>query len=147
MRTFSVMLLAVMILMVGPYPVPAAGWGSGGWGMGGAYQRMFDPTTVEKVSGEVQKVDKIAPMRKMGAGIHLLLKTSKETIPVHLGPEWFMDRLDANLKQGDKVQVTGSRIKLEGKPVIIASEVKRGDETLVLRDSSGVPVWSGWRRK
>lgn len=147
MRTFSVMLLAVMILMVGPYPVLAAGGGSGGWGMGGAYQRMFDPTTVEKVSGEVQKVDKIAPMRKMGAGIHLLFKTSKETIPVHLGPEWFMDRLDANLKQGDKVQVTGSRIKLEGKPVIIASEVKRGDETLVLRDSSGVPVWSGWRRK
>ena len=108
---------------------------------------MFDPATVETVSGEVQKVDRIAPMRKMGAGIHLLIKTSKESIPVHLGPEWFMDRLDAKIEQGDRVEVKGSRITLEGKPVIIVSEVKRGDETLVLRDDSGVPVWSGWRGK
>lgn len=147
MRSLMVMVLAAVLVMSAVSPAPAAGRGSGGWGMGGAYQRMFDPATVETVSGEVQKVEKIAPMRKMGAGIHLLVKTAKETVPVHLGPEWFIDRLDAKIQRGDKVEVTGSRVTLEGKPVIIASEVKKGDETLLLRDGAGVPVWSGWRRR
>jgi hypothetical protein len=46
----------------------------------------------------------------------------------------------------DKVEVTGSRITFDGKPAIIAAEVKKGDEALKLRDDNGFPVWSGWRR-
>ena len=139
--------LAAILIIVSAPMAPAAGRGSGGWGMAGAYQRMYNPATVETVSGEVQKIDKITPMRKMGAGIHLVVKTEKETIPVHLGPEWFIQRLDTKIEKGDKVDITGSRVTLEGKPVIIASEVKKGGEILVLRDNAGVPVWSGWRRK
>jgi hypothetical protein len=33
-----------------------------------------------------------------------------------------------------------------GKPALIAAKVKKGDERLRLRDESGVPVWTGWRR-
>lgn len=33
-----------------------------------------------------------------------------------------------------------------GKPSIIASEVKKGKDVLTLRDSKGVPLWSGWNR-
>jgi hypothetical protein len=35
----------------------------------------------------------------------------------------------------------------EGKPAIIAAEVKKDDEVLTLRDASGFPAWSGWRRR
>jgi hypothetical protein len=44
------------------------------------------------------------------------------------------------------VEIKGSQVTVSGKPAIIAGEVKKGDETLKLRDESGVPVWSGWRR-
>jgi hypothetical protein len=27
---------------------------------------------------------------------------------------------------------------------MLAAEVKKGDNILVLRDSAGVPVWAGW---
>jgi hypothetical protein len=37
-------------------------------------------------------------------------------------------------------------VTFEGKPAIIAAEIKKGDETLRLRDDAGVPAWSGWRR-
>ena len=37
-------------------------------------------------------------------------------------------------------------VKIDGKEALIASEVKKGDETLVLRDSAGIPAWAGWRR-
>lgn len=120
--------------------------GSGGWGMSGAYQKMYNPATVETVSGEVISVDRIPPMRGMGAGIHLQLKTEKGSISVHLGPAWFIDRLDTQIEKGNAIEVKGSRVTVAGKPAIIAQEVKKGDALLTLRDASGVPAWSGWRR-
>jgi hypothetical protein len=126
---------------------PLRGWrGSGGWGAGGNYQRMYNPATVETLTGEVLAVERITPVRGMSRGIHLLLKTDEETISVHLGPEWYIERLDTKIEKGDRVEVKGSRVTMMGKPVIIAAEVKKGDSVLVLRDSSGVPAWSGWRR-
>jgi len=55
-----------------------------------------------------------------------------------------MERLDAKIINGDKVEVKGVRTNLAGKPVVIAAEVKKGDKVLVLRDAAGVPVWAGW---
>ena len=31
-------------------------------------------------------------------------------------------------------------------PGYLASEVKKGEAVLILRDANGVPVWAGWRR-
>ena len=82
----------------------------------------------------------------MSYGVHVLLKTGQETIPVHLGPAWYIERLDMKLEKGDKVDVKGSRVTFNEKPAIIAAEVKKGQSALVLRDSSGIPVWAGRRR-
>ena len=57
--------------------------GSGGWGPGSAYGRMYDPKTVETVTGEVVKVDRITPMRGMSGGVHLVVKTDKGDVSVH----------------------------------------------------------------
>jgi len=151
MRTKSIIGLLVafsMILVVsGAFAQPGKGWrGSGGWGMGTQYQRMYNPATVETVSGTVESVDEITPVRGMHYGIHLLLKTDKEAISVHLGPGWYIERLDTKIEKGDKVQVKGSRVTMMGQPAVIAAEVKKGDTVLKLRDDNGIPVWSGWRR-
>ncbi len=123
------------------------GWqGSGGWGMGSQYNRMYNTATVETLAGTIESVDKITPMKGMHYGVHVMLKTDKETIPVHLGPGWYIERLDTKLEKGDKVEVKGSRVVIAGKPAVIAAEIKKGDNTLVLRDSAGIPVWAGWRR-
>lgn len=34
-----------------------------------------------------------------------------------------------------------------GKPALVAAEVKKGGEVLVLRDANGFPAWGGWRRR
>jgi hypothetical protein len=137
------LLFAVSAVLAGPW----RGWrGSGGWGMGSQYNRMYNPATVENVSGVVESVDKITPMKGMHSGIHLMVKTDKETISIHLGPEWYIERLDTKIQKGDKIEVKGSRVTFEGKPAIIAAEVKKGESTLVLRDSAGIPAWAGWRR-
>lgn len=129
-------------------PRPGMMWrGSGGWGPGTPYNRMYDPKTVETVSGEVVRVSLITPRKGMSAGVHVTLKTDKETISVQLGPSWYIENQDVKIEAKDKVEVKGSRITFDGKPAIIAAEVKKGDEVLRLRDDNGFPLWSGWRRR
>jgi hypothetical protein len=120
--------------------------GSGGWGPGAAYGRMYDAKTVETVSGEVVKVDRITPMRGMSAGVHLVVKTDKGDVSVHLGPQWYLENQDVKIEPKDKVEIKGSRVTVQGQPAIIAAEVKKGDEVLKLRDEAGIPMWTGWRR-
>jgi len=127
---------------------PAMMWrGSGGWGLGTQYNRMYDPKTVETISGEITAVDRITPAKGMSGGIHMNVTTNKETISVHLGPGFYIENQDVKLEAKDKVEVKGSRITFGGKPVIIAAEVKKGDEVLKLRDDAGFPVWIAWRRR
>jgi hypothetical protein len=109
---------------------------------------MYDPKAVETLNGEVVSIDEIKPMDgMMCSGIHLTLKTDKETISVHLGPSWFINNQDTKIEPKDSIQIKGSRIQFQGQSAIIAAEVTKGDQTLKLRDENGIPVWSGWRRK
>ncbi len=118
--------------------------GSGGGGrMGG---RMYNLQTVETVSGEVVSVDTFSG-RGRYQGVHLTLKTDKETIAIHVGPSWYLDKQNITFAPKDTVEVTGSRVTMGGKPVIIAAEVKKGGQTLKLRDASGIPVWAGQGRR
>jgi hypothetical protein len=121
--------------------------GGGGWGPGTSYARMYNPQSVETISGEVVSVDQITPMKGMIYGMHMIVKTDKETISVHLGPGWYIENQDVEIVPEDKIEVKGSRITFEDKPAIIAAEVKKADDVLMLRDASGIPAWSGWRRK
>lgn len=121
--------------------------GGGGWGAGTPYSGLYNPKTVESITGEVVSVDKLALGKNMSDGVHIVLKAATETISVHLGPVWFIENQDVKIEPKDKVEIKGSRITFEGKPAIIAEEVKKGDEVLLLRDASGVAVWSGWRRR
>lgn len=121
--------------------------GSGGWGMGSNYNRMYDPKTAETITGGVVSVDRMTPKKGMSYGVHVMLKTDKETISVHLGPGWYIENQDIKIEPTDNIEVKGSRITFEGEPAIIAAEVKKGDEVLKLRDENGLPFWSGWRRR
>ena len=118
--------------------------GGGGWS-NGPYARVYDPKTVEVVKGEVVQVDRVAPMRGMSEGVHVVLKTDKGTTDVHLGPAWYLDHQDTELAVGDRVEVRGSKVTVGGKAAVVAAEVKKGDETLQLRDAQGLPLWRGWR--
>lgn len=121
--------------------------GSGGWGMENSYGRMYDPETVETLKGDVVSVDRVTPMKGMSYGIHAQVKTEKETISVHLGPAWFIENQDIEIVSGERVEVKGSRVSFDGETVIIAAEVRKGNESLILRDENGFPVWSGWKRR
>jgi hypothetical protein len=141
-------LLSASITMAQPSMMGRHMMGSGGWGMGGSYQRLYNPKTVETITGEVVAIDSMMPMGGMSGGVHLQVRTPKnELISIHLGPSWYLERQDISLQVKDKIQVKGSKISISDKPALIAAEVKKGAQTLVLRDADGFPVWSGWRKR
>ena len=147
MKKCPVAALAFLVALAVSSAVFAQGQGkAGGWGKDSQYQRMYNPSTVETVSGEVVSVGTFTPTKGMGKGVHVELKTDKGTISVHLGPAWYVDEQNVKIEKGDKIKVTGSRVTFEGKPALIAQTVEFGKETLKLRDTNGVPMWAGQRR-
>jgi hypothetical protein len=148
LQLVGTMLIVLGWISTGAFAAGGMKWsGSGGWGPGGGYHRTYNPESVESIAGEVVSVEQIAPMKGMSNGVHLTVKTEKESMSVHLGPSWYIENQDVKIEPKDKVEITGSRVTFDGKPAIIAAEVKKGDQTLTLRDQAGVPVWSGWRRR
>ncbi|HMK55014.1 MAG TPA: hypothetical protein VK448_00070 [Dissulfurispiraceae bacterium] len=141
----SIIICTVIAALLATTAVFAQPWkgfrGSGGWGPGTQYNRMYNPATIETVSGEVTDIKAVVPYKGMYSGVQVLLKTAEEIVPVHLGPAWYIERLDMKIVKGDTIEVKGSRITFAGKPAIIAAELKKNDQTLTLRDTNGVPVW------
>ena len=146
--TVAVLIVLGLFLVTDSFAQKGMKWkGSGGWGAGSQYSRLYDTKTIETISGKVVSIDQIAPMKGMYYGIHLTIKTEKETISVHLGPGWYIENQDVKIETKDKLEIKGSRVTFEGKAVIIAAEVKKDGEILKLRDENGFPAWAGWRKK
>ncbi len=113
-----------------------------------SYKRIFNPATVETITGEVLSVDTYKYNKSSGyGGVHLLVKTDKETIKVHVGPVWFLEDNNFTVNVNDKVEIKGSRVTYNEEEVIIGSNIKNGDKSLALRDDDGIPYWSGWYNK
>jgi hypothetical protein len=47
----------------------------------------------------------------------------------------------------DILEIRGSRFASQGKPAMIAAEIRKGDRILKLRDENGIPAWSGGGRR
>jgi hypothetical protein len=145
MKTLNKIIIFLASLYIFALPVFAE-WGgfkgSGGWGMNSPFNRMIDPNKIETIFGTVEKIDITTPHRMMSHGVYLNLKTEKELIQVILGPVWYIERLDFQLNVGDQVEVKGFPVILQGKQSMIAAEIKKGNDLLILRDIHGIPVWS-----
>jgi hypothetical protein len=124
-------------------------WGQPGprEGKGGESSGQYNPQTVVTVSGVV--VSKTQPAVQQGLPylVYLTVQTEEGQIAVFLGPSLYVDQLPVEIKALDRIQVTGSKVMWEGKPVILAAEVKKGDQVLKLRQPNGTPLWSGRDRK
>lgn len=107
--------------------------------------RIYNPQTVETITGKVVSVN---PSSRGGyQGVHLTVKTDKETIAVHLGPKWYLDKQQMTFAPNDALEITGSRVTVGGQTAIIAKTVKKGSQVLTLRDANGIPAWAGQGRR
>jgi len=101
-----------------------------------------------KVSGRITRLRVETFSMHMEPGLALEVQTpDKGVVHVHLGPLWFLERQEADLKPGDEVTIQVFCSKLEGQERLLAGEVEHKNHKLVLRDPQGVPYWEAWRKK
>src|SRR5262245_5392519 len=102
----------------------------------------YNPATEAKFTGTVEQiVDRVCPVSG-GMGSHVILKLEDGTvIEVHMAPTKFVKTYELIFKEGDKLEVTGSKVTFEDKETIFAREVRRGEDTFLFRDKNGNPVW------
>ena len=105
----------------------------------------YNPATEMTATGTVEDVQQRTRGGGRG-GIHLTVKTKDGMLDVHLGPSRFLAEKQFSVAKGDVLEVTGSKVPYEGGEALVAREVKKGGETLTLRDASGIPLWSRGRR-
>lgn len=72
----------------------------------------------------------------------MILKTENGPLDVHLRPTSFMAEQKLKISEGEKVEVTGSKIRHQNADALIARNVKTGEKVVQLRDEQGYPKWS-----
>ena len=100
----------------------------------------YDPSSEIKMTGTLEDL-KLPPKGHEKEIVHLVMKNGDQTVDIYLCPKTFMDDMGVTFSKGDEIAFTGSKITQDGSEMMLAREVVRGQDTLVLRDGKGKPVW------
>lgn len=123
---------------------------------GGQEAPAYDPSTEVIFSGTVTDVKGGGPGRlgwlmkvhTFGLGHkgvqekELLLKTDADIVRIHLGPSAFLADQKVEIRKGDALAVTGSRVTIGDSQLVLAREIRKADNTWTLRDAGGQPLWN-----
>jgi len=99
----------------------------------------YNPETETKMKGVVEEL-KLPP--KGSEIAYLLVKDGTDTLDVYLCPKSFLDDMGVTFNKGAEIALIGSKVKDNGADLILAREVVNGNDTVVLRDDKGNPVWT-----
>jgi hypothetical protein len=145
-RRYRMMRLTILAAVLLAAALPAWGRDAGQTGHLASPPALFDPQTVATFTGIIV-AGPVIPKGGLPEPVQFTLKTERESLTVLLGPSWFIEGQDFPIAALDRVEVKGSRLLLEGKNVVVAAEIRKGDKVLRLRDGQGAPLWGGRGRK
>ena len=101
----------------------------------------YDLQTEVKIKGTIEEV-KLPPKGSEKEIVHLLVKSGTDSVDVYLCPKSFFDDMGMDFSKGDGITLTGSKVKQGEAEFVLAREVVKGNNTFVLRDAKGDPVWN-----
>ncbi len=101
----------------------------------------YVPGNEMMLAGTVEDVQEFYCPVTDDRGTHIVLRTERGPMLVHVAISRFLREHKIALQPGDRVQVTGAKIRYHGKDGVIAREIVRRDEVFTLRDVSGKPLW------
>jgi hypothetical protein len=103
----------------------------------------YDTATEAKFKGTIEDL-KLPPKGSEKQIAYITLKSGTDTFEIYLCPKSFIDDMGVSFAKGDEIAFTGSKIKQGDADMVLAREVVKGTDTLVLRDNKGNPVWN-WK--
>lgn len=112
------------------------------WGQTPASAPKYDSANEVTIKGVVQEVKDFQCPVSGGMGAHLVVKTDKGTVTVHLALRKFLSEYGLSFAKGDEIEVTGIKAKVgDDENAILARKIERGNQTFTFRDKNGKPLW------
>jgi len=95
-----------------------------------------------ELQGVVQEVQEFYCPVSGETGTHLTVATEKGSVLVHVAPSRFLNARQWQFAKGDRVEVIGSLIVLQGRQAVVARTITRGSEVVAVRKENGKPNWA-----
>jgi len=112
------------------------------WAQAPANAPKYDVANEVTIKGVIDEVKDFQCPVSGGMGAHLVVKTDKGLVTVHLALSKFMSEYGLSFAKGDEVVITGVRAKVgDDENAILARKIERGNQTFVFRDKEGKPLW------
>ncbi len=105
----------------------------------------YNVNTEVTLKGTVDDIKEV-PNPKGQIGVYLMVKSGSAITEVRLCPNSFLKEFEVVFHKGDDLTITGSKVRVNDKDVILAREIEMGNNKIVLRDKQGVPAWT-WLTK
>jgi hypothetical protein len=103
----------------------------------------YDLHTETKTDGVIDEVNQVSVGGRKDF-TELIIKRGDDKLHIYVCPKPFQEEIGLSLGKGDRIEVTGSKVKQEASEVILARQLVKGTDTLMFRDDKGTPVWD-WR--
>ncbi len=136
---FVCFLMTMFALAATVFAQPQAGFGgaaaSGPSAAAGRAGVSVAMATLQVVEGKISSIQ-----TGLGLQYPTIVVNEKQ---IRIAPAWFMLDNDFELATGDFVSVKAAASTIAGNSYLYAVEITRGGLTLTLRDSAGVPLWTG----
>jgi hypothetical protein len=101
----------------------------------------YNTAAETKVAGVIQDVSEFFCPVSDDQGMHVLLKSDSGNLLIHVAPARFLRGQEIRFSPGQQLEVVGAQVKFQGRDSLLARQITRGNELIVLRDHSGKPVW------
>jgi|SRR5271165_2278052 len=101
----------------------------------------YDVQAETKIKATVEEL-KLPPKGSEKEIVHLQFNDGANSIDAYLCPKTFLDDMGMTFAKGDPVTVTGSKAKQGDADVFLVREIVKGNDSFVLRDAKGEPVWA-----
>ena len=101
----------------------------------------FNPDTITTVEGKIIAVDSVK--MRVYTTTRLKIQTKEGPLDILTAPYWYLEKNKIMFKVGDTINVTGSKVTYNNKPLITASKINYKGKEIKLRDSNGFPLWAG----
>jgi len=112
------------------------------WAQAPANAPKYDVANEVTIRGVIDEVKDFQCPVSGGMGAHLVVKTDKGLVTVHLALSKFMSEYGLSFAKGDEVVITGVKAKVgDDENAILARKIERGNQTFVFRDKEGKPLW------
>jgi hypothetical protein len=112
------------------------------WAQAPATAPKYDVANELTIKGVIDEVKDFQCPVSGGMGAHLVVKTEKGLVTVHLALSKFMSEYGLSFAKGDEVVITGVKAKVgDDENAILARKIERGNQTFVFRDKQGKPLW------